>query len=82
MINKDVVVQLLSCVQLISDPMDSSQPGSSVHRISQARILEWVAISFSRGSLARIKPSSPVLAGEFLTTEPSEKPIKKIKASD
>ena len=32
------------------DPMDCSQPGSSVHGIFQARILEWVAISFSRGS--------------------------------
>ena len=32
------------------DPMDSSQPSSSVHGIFQARILEWVAISFSRGS--------------------------------
>jgi len=30
--------------------MDSSLPGSSVHGILQARILEWVAISFSRGS--------------------------------
>ena len=30
--------------------MDCSLPGSSVHGISQARILEWVAISFSRGS--------------------------------
>ena len=32
------------------DPMDCSLPGSSVHGIFQARILEWVAISFSRGS--------------------------------
>ena len=32
------------------DPMDCSPPGPSVHGISQARILEWVAISFSRGS--------------------------------
>ena len=31
-------------------PMDCSLPGSSVHGILQARILEWVAISFSRGS--------------------------------
>ena len=31
-------------------PMDCSLPGSSVHGIFQARILEWVAISFSRGS--------------------------------
>ena len=30
------------------DPMDHSLPGSSVHGILQARILEWVAISFSR----------------------------------
>ena len=32
------------------DPMDCSLPGSSVHGILQARVLEWVAISFSRGS--------------------------------
>ena len=32
------------------DPVDCSPPGSSIHGISQARILEWVAISFSRGS--------------------------------
>ena len=32
------------------DPMDWNPPGSSVHGILQARILEWVAISFSRGS--------------------------------
>ena len=29
--------------------MDSSPPGSSVHRILQARVLEWAAISFSKG---------------------------------
>ena len=38
-----------SCPTLC-DPMDCSLPGSSVHGISQARILEWVAIPFSRGS--------------------------------
>ena len=37
--------------QTLSDPMDCSLPGSSVHGILQARILEWVAISFSKGSL-------------------------------
>ena len=36
-----------SCLTLC-DPMDGSPPGSFVHGISQARILEWVAISFSR----------------------------------
>ena len=38
-----------SCPTLC-DPMDCSLPGSSVHGIFQARILEWVAISFSSGS--------------------------------
>ena len=38
-----------SCPTLC-DPMDCSLPGSSVHGISQARILEWVAISFCQGS--------------------------------
>ena len=38
-----------SCSTLF-DPMDCSPPGSSIHGISQARILEWVAISSSRGS--------------------------------
>ena len=40
----------LSHVWLFCDPMDCSPPGSSVHGISQARILEWIATSFSRGS--------------------------------
>ena len=35
----------------LCNPMDSSQPGSSVHGISQAPVLDWVAISSSRGSL-------------------------------
>ena len=34
----------------LCDPLDCSPPGSSIHGILQARILEWVAISFSRGS--------------------------------
>ena len=41
-----------SCPSL-RDPMDCSLPGSSVHGIFQARVLEWVAISFSRGSSRR-----------------------------
>ena len=36
--------------QTLCDPMDCSLPGSSLHGILQARVLEWVAISFSRGS--------------------------------
>ena len=38
-----------SCLALC-EPMDSSLPGSSIHGIFQARVLEWTAISFSRGS--------------------------------
>ena len=34
----------------LCDPMDSSPPGPSVHVMLQARILEWAAIPFSRGS--------------------------------
>ena len=42
---------ILACpVWLFCNPMDCSQPGSSVHGISQLRILKWIAISFSRGS--------------------------------
>ena len=42
--------QSLSHIQLFCDPMNCSLPGSSVNGISQARILEWVASPFSRGS--------------------------------
>ena len=59
---------------VLCDPMDCSPPGSSVRRISQARILEWVSISFSRGS------SWPkgwtwvsCITGRFFTTEPPRK---------
>ena len=45
--NESEVAQV--CLTLC-DPIDCSLPGSSVHEILQARILEWVAISFSRGS--------------------------------
>ena len=38
-----------SCPTLCN-PMDCSLPGSSLHGILQARVLEWVAIAFSRGS--------------------------------
>ena len=44
------IVKSLSRVPTLYDPIDSSQPSSSIHGIFQARILEWVAISFSRRS--------------------------------
>ena len=55
----------------------NSPPGSSVHRILQARILEWVVISFYRESCQSRDESmslaSPALAGRFLTTGPPGK---------
>ena len=55
--------------------MNYSPPGSSVHGILQARILESVAISFSEDLPdPGIEPGSPALAGRFFTTEPPEKP--------
>ena len=45
----NVKVKLLSRVRLC-DPVDCSLPGLSLHGILQARIMEWVAISFSWGS--------------------------------
>ena len=43
-------VKLLSCIQLFATPMNWGLLGSSAHEIFQARVLEWVAISFSRES--------------------------------
>ena len=60
-----LVAQL--CLTLC-DPMDCSPPGSSVHGILQARILEWVAISFSRGSSQpRNQTQVSCIAGKFFT---------------
>ena len=42
--------KLLQSYLTLHDPVDYSPPGSSVHGILQARILEWIAIPFSRGS--------------------------------
>ena len=62
----------------LCDPMDDSLPDSSVHGISQARVLEWIAISFSKGSSGprnRIASLvSPAMAGKFFTTVPLGKP--------
>ena len=49
------------------DPMDWSLPGSSIHEISQARLMEWVAISFSRGSFwPRDRTWVSCVTGEYL----------------
>ena len=52
-------------------PHELSPPGFSVHGILQARILEWVVISFSRGSShPGIEPVSPTLQADSLPFEP------------
>ena len=64
------------CVQLC-DPMDCSLPGSSVHGILQARILEWVAISYSRGSSPLRDPTGiSSTAGGFFSAESQGKLCK------
>ena len=61
------VLVIQSCLTLC-DPMDCSSPGSSVHGVIQAKILEWVAISFSKGS-SRPKDGTQIscTAGRFFT---------------
>ena len=65
-----------SCPTLL-DPMDYSPPGSSVHGIFQARILEWVDISFSRGfSRSSDRTWVSCIADRlFFTAEPPGKPL-------
>ena len=59
-----------SCPTLCNS-MNYSLPGSSVHGIFQARILEWVAIPSPENlPNSRIKPASPALQADFLPSEP------------
>ena len=69
---KSLVVQL--CL-ILSDLMDCSPPGSSVHGILQARILEWLPFP-SPGDLPNpgIKPRSPALQADSLPFESPGKP--------
>ena len=66
---------IILCAALFH-PVDCSPPGSSVQGILQARILEWVAISSSRGSSQpRNQTHVSCLADRFFTTAPLRKPI-------
>ena len=61
------------------DPMDSSPPGFSVYGIFQARIVEWVAVCYSRGWSSQCRDWTPalaflVLALRFFSTTPPGKP--------
>ena len=65
---------------IVSDslrPHGCSPPGSSVHGNLQARILEWVAITFFRGSNPEIKSRSPSLQADSLLSELTGKPTTK-----
>ena len=57
-----------------------SPPGSSVHGISQARLLEWVVISFyrdlSKPGIKPLSPKSPALQAHSLPAKPPRKPHK------
>ena len=64
-----------SCPTLC-DPMDYGPPGSSIHGIFQASVLEWVTISFSRvSSWPRDRTGSPALQADTLPSELPEEPI-------
>ena len=60
----------------LCNPVDCSLPGSSVHGIFQAIVLEWIAISFS-GDFPDpgIKPGSPALQADALPSEPPGKSL-------
>ena len=63
------VLNFLSRAQTICDPMDCSLQGSSVHGILQARILQWVAIPFSRDLPdLEIEPGVFNIAGRLFST--------------
>ena len=64
-----------SCL-ILCNPMGCSPPGSTVHGVSQARIPEWVTITFSRGS-SQPRDRTPIscLVGGFFTSEPPGKSI-------
>ena len=63
-----VKVSIIQSCPILCNSMDCSLPGSSVHGILQARILEWVAILFFRGSSQpRDRTQVSCTAGRFFT---------------
>ena len=62
-------MQVAQSCPTLCDPVDYNQPGSSVHGVLQASILEWVAVPFSKvSSQPRGRTQVSRLAGRFLTT--------------
>ena len=67
-------MQVLVAQSALCDTLDCDPPGSSVHVILPARILEWVAIPFSRGSSPPGNQTGSVLQADCLPSEPPGKP--------
>ena len=65
----------LSYVQLFATPWAVACQAPPSNGIFQARILEWVAVSFSRGSSSVIELRSPALQADFLPSELPGKPV-------
>ena len=73
-INKNESEIAQSCLNLCN-PVNCNLPGSSVGGIFQARVLQWIAISFSRESSPQgTEPGSPALQADALPSEPPGKP--------
>ena len=75
-LNPSLCAKLLQWYATLCNPMDFSPVGSSIHGISQTRIMEWIAISFFGESFQpEFEPVSltfPTLTGEFFTTSTSK----------
>ena len=76
-------VQLLSSVQLFATPKDYAPPGSSVHGISQSRIQELVAISFSRWAslVTQLVMNPPAMWETWVRSLGWEDPLEKRTAT-
>ena len=78
-----VIVLVAQSCPTLCDPMDRGPPVSSVHGILQTKILEWIAIAFSRGSFdPGIEPGSPPLQADsyhlsYREEDPLGFPLKK-----
>ena len=71
-IDAAAAAKLVQLCPALCNPIDSSPPGSSVHGILQARILEWVAISFSNACMqAKSLQLCPTLCDPMDSNPPS-----------
>ena len=76
-------IEVAQSCPTLSDPMDCSLPGSSVHGIFQARALEWGAIAFSEGSSYKFfsPPLSPLSCSSPLLYMPNVSSVSAIRAA-